>query len=661
MNKYFNDRKKELLMTRKLAFIGFIFLMILPQILFSQSVRKLIKDGDKAFEENDFYSSSELYEKAFQVSPIEEAIYKWALSEYHKRNYSHSLALFEQVSLQNPSKYPLCNFYIGLNYKSLGKYQKANQYFHKYYKAHRKNRDYYTLKAKQEILSTEKAFDMSLSQDSILLTLVDSLSESRYSELLFRAVAPNQSYLVAKRPLNRSDSLFSTRLFLVKSDTIQALDTNINYPFFNLNGFCFVDLQNIIVSACSRINGIDQCLMYRSSKSENGLWSVLEKLPLEINLPEASNIHPYFFKQQDKSYLLFASNSKEGEGGFDIYYSEFKDGHFKKAENFGKRINSIDNEISPIYDTLNKKLFFSSEWFYNNGGYDIFYSEGEFPEVDVPVNMGQPINSSYDDLFFNWSYDYQTAYLSSNRLNAEAAQSESCCNDIFQYQLPEIKKDTVIDTLILAKKIDQMQQLIPIDLFFDNDRPNPKTMDTITHLTYEETYETYFRKLNEYETQFSEGLKKEAKDHAVAMIDDFFYQKVESGFDQLKAFNFLLIKLLREGYEIELTVKGFASPLNNNQYNVNLSKRRVSSIINYYRTVEDGIYNEYITGKTAKGRLTIKEEAFGEVKASKTVSDDRLDTRNSIYSPWAAEERRVQLIAFRLKNRMMEKSLLYDH
>lgn len=625
-----------------------ILILLFPLFSNAQSVKRLVKNGDKAYKEQDYYTASEYYEQAYNVSPIEEATYKWALSEYYKRNYEQSLGLFVKVSEQNLFKYPLSDFYIAMNLKSLGKYQRANKAFHKYYKKHRRKRDYYTLKSKQEILSTEKAFDMSLEVDSIDLHLEDTLSAERYSELLFRAVAENKSYIIAKRPMNEVDTFFTSRLFLVNSDTTLALDTNVNNPYFSINGFCFTTVENeMLVSSCVKVNEKTECLIYKT-KLENGSWTPLELLPKEVNLEDASTIHPYFFSFQGKQYLLFASNSKEGQGGFDLYYSEFKEGKYKKAKSLGRRVNSIDNEISPIYDTLQQKLFFSSEWFYNNGGYDIFYSEGEFPDIDIPENMGQPINSNYDDLFYSWSYDYKRAYLSSNRLNGALAQTASCCNDIFSYQLPHIERDTIVDTLIFVKKMAEMEQLIPIDLYFDNDHPNPRTRDTTTNLSYDETYDSYFEKLKEYEDKFSEGLKKEGKANALGMIDDFFYGKVETGFDKLKEFNYIMIKLLREGYEIELTVKGFASPLNSSDYNVNLSKRRVNSIINYYKKVEDGLYNEFIDGTAEKGKLIIIEEAFGEDTSMSFVSDDRQDARNSIYSPWAAEERRVQLVAFKL-------------
>lgn len=619
----------------------------MPFLLNAQSVKKLVKSGNKAFEAQDYYTASEFYQQAYQTTPIEEATYKWALSEFKKRDYKSSLALFQKVYKENKTKYPLSQFYMAMNLSAMGQYQKANQAFQKYYKKHRRQRDYYTLKAKQSILATEAAFDMELEPEAVELILEDEISEEAYSELMYRSVAENSAYLLTKRPINETDTFYNSRLFQIQGGEIEVLDSNINPSYFSHSGFCFIDVHTLLVSACAKVNDLPSCLIYKSEKTD-GIWSPLKALPVEVNLPESKNIHPYFFSLGPKSYLLFSSDAAGGQGGFDLYYSEYQNGKFRKAKNMGRRINSIDNEISASYDSLQSKLFFSSEWFVNNGGYDIFFAEGQFPDVDVPENMGQPINSSYDDLFYSWSYDHKTAYLSSNRKNAESSESFSCCNDIFSYQLPEIKPTQIADTLVLAKKLDKMEQLIPIDLYFDNDRPNPRSRDTVTQLTYEQTYETYFMKVEDYENHFSENLKKEAKANAIGMIDDFFYEKVERGFEQLKAFNIQMIKLLREGYEIELTVKGFASPLNSSSYNVNLSKRRVSSIVNYYQTVSEGLYQPYIDGSAGKGKLTIIEQAFGEDTAAFRISDDDKDLRNSVYSPWAAEERRVQILAFKL-------------
>ena len=44
------------------------------------------------------------------------------------------------------------------------------------------------------------------------------------------------------------------------------------------------------------------------------------------------------------------------------------------------------------------------------------------------------------------------------------------------------------------------------------------------------------------------------------------------------------------------------------------------------------------------GDLVVTQKSFGEEDAPKNVSDDRRNTRKSIYSPEASRERRVEII-----------------
>ncbi|MBN2669341.1 MAG: hypothetical protein JXR60_08935 [Bacteroidales bacterium] len=632
-----------------LRYLFFLIIFILSvSTLKAQSAKQYKKAGDKAFDAGDYITASQNYEKAYVISPIEMLEYQMAVSLFYQRNYEKALVLFIKLTENSLSKYPMSEWFLAQTYHALGQYQRANLSYHNYYKAHRKQRDFYTLKAKQGITASEKAFDFSLDPDtSCDIHLMEELTMDGHSELQFVNYKPNEQYLVAKRPMFNNDSLFTSRVFLWQNDSLIPLDTNINFYPANIGAISLnTEGNEAYFSVCELVNDKKICSIYQSKKL-NGAWQKAEKFDENINFEAANNIHPYYFEKNNHSYILFASDVKDGEGGYDIYYTEKESGRFKKAKNLGRRINSIDDEITPYYSVEENRLYFSSKWYENLGGFDIFYADGDIETLDLPINLGLPINSSYDDLYYNQSNYTNVAYLSSNRLNPEALKSETCCNNIYTYSLPERIIDSVPDTNWVVKSVEKMEQLIPIDLYFDNDHPNPKTTDTSTNFTYEQTYVAYFKKLKEYEDEFSFGLKKEAKSNAVNMIDNFFFEKVEKGFDQLKDFNQMLIQLLRDGYNVELVVKGFASPLNSNSYNINLSKRRVSSIVNYYRKTEDGLFAEYIDGETPQ--LILKEEAFGEDTASRKVSDDRNDKKNSIYSPWAAEERRVQLLAFKLE------------
>ncbi len=632
----------------QIKLLNLFFLVFFSSTLFAQSFKQWSKLGDKAFEKGDYLSAQDYYKKALEINPIDKISYQLALTYYQSRDFQNSMILFKQISETQADIYPLSEFYLAMSYKSLGKYQHALQMFHKYYEKNRKNRDYYTLKTKQEIISTEQSFNMSLESDtSLLVTLLDTLSKPEHSELQWTSFDKNSSFLIAKRPINEFDSIYTSHLFMI-TDSIRLCDSTLNIPYWELGGVSYANnLKTLFFSACHYVDNKRICAIY-SSKNDNK-WSKPVRLDETVNFPNSDNIHPFFFTIKQHSFLLFASNVAGGEGGFDLYFSEYENGQFKNAKSLGRKINSIDNEICPSYDTLRKKMYFSSQWFDNFGGFDIFAAKGEFPQIDEPENLKSPVNSSYDDLYYSWDYQNERAVFSSNRLNPQTARTSTCCNDLFTFKLPQIARDTIIDTTLNVKRIEQMQALIPVDLYFDNDQPNPKCLDTTTTLSYEETYNTYFKQLELYENEFSKGLKKEAKANAIEMIDNFFFKKVEAEFDKLKQFNTLLAKLLEEGYRIEIVVKGFASPLNSQVYNTNLSKRRVVSIINYYRELDDGFFAQFMNNSNAAPLLSIKQESYGEDKASVKVSDDVLDVKNSVFSPWAAEERRVQIVAFKLE------------
>ncbi len=132
---------------------------------------------------------------------------------------------------------------------------------------------------------------------------------------------------------------------------------------------------------------------------EDGFWLPAEKLGENISTKYWES-HACFSK--DGKSLYFTSNRKGSLGGLDIYRSDrTPEGKWGEPENLGSKINTRYNEETPFITNDGKRLYFSSYGHYNMGGYDIFYStrndDGSWGE---PVNIGYPINSTGDDLFF---------------------------------------------------------------------------------------------------------------------------------------------------------------------------------------------------------------------------------------------------------------------
>jgi outer membrane protein OmpA-like peptidoglycan-associated protein/tetratricopeptide (TPR) repeat protein len=136
------------------------------------------------------------------------------------------------------------------------------------------------------------------------------------------------------------------------------------------------------------------------SHLENGKWTKAEKIEKNINTKyweSSATLSP------DGKTLYFTSNKKDSRGGLDIYVSHW-DETLKMwgiPENLGPVINTKFNEETPFFSKDGKTLYFSSQGHNSMGGFDIFYSEKKADgSWSKPVNIGYPINTTDDDLFF---------------------------------------------------------------------------------------------------------------------------------------------------------------------------------------------------------------------------------------------------------------------
>jgi hypothetical protein len=82
-------------------------------------------------------------------------------------------------------------------------------------------------------------------------------------------------------------------------------------------------------------------------------------------------------------FMVFTSDRPGGFGGFDLYYSVFKNGNWNTPVNFGPKINTSANEYRPLigYHTSFSNIFmiFSSDRTGGKGGYDLY-----FTGIDIP-------------------------------------------------------------------------------------------------------------------------------------------------------------------------------------------------------------------------------------------------------------------------------------
>lgn len=218
-------------------------------------------------------------------------------------------------------------------------------------------------------------------------------------------------------------------------------------------------------------------------------WSKPVKLGPTINT-KANENHASI--SADGNTLYFDSDRKEGYGGYDIYIvKKLPNGEWSEAMNLGPEINTSLNERSPFIHPDNVTLFFSSQSHFNMGGFDIFFSIlDENQKWQEPTNMGYPINTTDDDLFYTPTPDGKRAYYASQQTGGIGA------TDIYMITLPgsEEKALTVMSGIVKLSN-GQQPESVYIEVT-DNDNgelvgsytPNSKTGKYLFILTPGRTY-----------------------------------------------------------------------------------------------------------------------------------------------------------------------------
>lgn len=126
---------------------------------------------------------------------------------------------------------------------------------------------------------------------------------------------------------------------------------------------------------------------------------------------------PHCTVTPDLQYMYFSSDREGGFGGRDIYrITRLPNGEWSDPINLGPTINTPFDEDSPHIDVNNKTLYFSSNGDKSMGGFDIFYSmRDEDNNWNTAINLGSPINSFDDDIYYTTTADGLKGYFSSFR------------------------------------------------------------------------------------------------------------------------------------------------------------------------------------------------------------------------------------------------------
>lgn len=637
---------------RKFSLIAFISFCSLA---FNQNLKECVRYYDEFLEKGDVYHAIYYMEKAFEIDSNSVDL-NWRMAEAQRlyKDYRKAEYYYDKVYKKEGAKlHPRSIFYLALMQEHNSNYDQAKASWKRAKKIFiRKNKSYEYKRSKQglknalwlkQALKDTTNFEITQLPTTINTpnsefghTIVDG--KFVFSSLTADSVSSEEivfgdNYRMRLYVSDIQDSSYS------KPSVLKDLEDK---GYSVGNGSLSSDKTRFYFTKCTDENYKFQCKIY-VARLKNGKLQDVDVLGDMVNEEGSNNTQPRIAKYNDQEVLFFASDrqGKKSRGGIDIWYCLISDGNqYSKAYNAGKIVNTPGNEITPYWDEEDKVLYFSSNFHFGYGGYDIQKAIGPVGSFQKVENVGLEINSPAQDIYFFFDEETRDYYFSSNRIGSLYSKNPTCCHDIYKTRIPSIPE---VDS-VKEETLFDLNKRLPVTLYFHNDRPGPKSIkDTIT-LNYMTTYNRYTAMKEKYKNEYSKGLSGDKSVEAKEDIADFFLEYVDQGVKDLYWFSELLLKELKKGKRIRVTIKGFASPLAPTAYNVHLTRRRIVSLKNFLWDYQGGQFQPYMSGTSSDGGiLKFNQNPFGEYTADKLISDNPNDKKNSIYNRKAALERKVEI------------------
>lgn len=423
----------------------------------SHQENKLMDKADKVFEYGDFLSALVIYNQIYPFdSTSNELNYKLGVCNFEIKKFrTLSKKQFDKVS---PDNFPEVNYYLGRLYHLSKEYEKAIGCFNKYNKE--KGEREHTIKEIEDLIEkchTAMLFEAT-EDKTISIENMGSIINTVYPEYAPLIPAEENFLLFTSRRKNivwqQKDPLgeYFEDIYISKKDAAKnwqtpvMLDTNINTSVHDACTGLSADGEKMLIYRTSK--DLKSGDIYESFYSDNK-WSN----PLILN----ANVNSEYLETSacyspDGNIIFFSSNRSGGFGGKDIYsVKKLPNGKWSQPFNLGPNINTEYNEDAPFVHPAGNILFFSSEGHKNMGGFDIFKSTfDEDGSMTKPQNLGYPINTVDDDIFFVLNTDASIGYFSSERDGGYGSQDiyrvyfKDNTTPLNAYDIHVMESDTVI-------------------------------------------------------------------------------------------------------------------------------------------------------------------------------------------------------------------------
>ncbi|NIM36662.1 MAG: OmpA family protein [Hydrotalea flava] len=562
----------------------FLVVFFCVSVVNGQSVRAYTKRADQLFKEKNYYGAAQLYHKALNgniangngVLPYIPGVHKsgrkpkGAKEIYITHQLAESYRLYHdyQDALPNYERYLslekkpdiMAYLWYGISLRAMNEPDKAIKALSKFTAEHTQEDAYSALALKE---MADCRFNIEQQQN---------LQRFSIQKMPAPVNALGSNYAYTK--LNDSIFVFSSS----RPDTVgknkQVVYRSTLYQFnTNQNNISKAFPQGLAYDAAAaqfsadglhiyftgwnedQQNEANKYIIYAATRSGlDAPWDAPYPLDTLVNAKGHNARHP--FVTRDGKFLFFASDRPGGMGKYDIWKIALEDGlPTGTPDNLGAAINTSEDDVAPVFIADSALLYFSSNGRVGLGGMDIYKSKGNIVtnQWNTAQNLGLPINSVKDDIYYNSIGDADTAYFTSDR-------ESPCCLEVFQSiklpPLPDTSKESAIDTSKANQTDNTTVQnappviTVPVNKLSDEEQMRRHILDSLNNATVKR----------------------------VSVNFDFYKAKVRS--EDRNSLD-TIIQLLKENSELNVVIGSFTDCKGKFELNLRLSKARSLAVKMY--------------------------------------------------------------------------------
>jgi outer membrane protein OmpA-like peptidoglycan-associated protein len=399
--------------------IRVFFICIIVSInALAQDTKALKNRGDKLYKLEHYRKALPFFEQVIASDPKDaDATFKAGVCYLHKYSKEKALELILKSYGMDSSVNKYINYWLGRAYHQNYQFDKAIENYNIYKKRfpksdeRRSNVEKYmrqTLVAKKYIGDPKDVLVINLGP--VINTIYSEhspVSSSNDSTLLFTSRRDNVTGGMEDLDGEYFEDIFKTS---------KAADGTWSKPAsiqLNTNGHD---------ASVQLFDNDSKLLLYRFTHGGDIYYTEKDgekwKDPQKFSDINTADFEADAFISKDGKTAFFVTNHYKKKGDLDIYYvSKMDNGNWGRPKELKGNINTSEDEDGPILSPDGKTLYFSSRGHENMGGFDIFKStlDSSTGVWSDPVNLGHPVNTPDDDVYFYMQSDGIKGYFSSYR------------------------------------------------------------------------------------------------------------------------------------------------------------------------------------------------------------------------------------------------------